>query len=474
MNAFLVWVFMPALASVVFFFTRRWERGSHLAGVVIALTLAWLAWALPIGEPIRLRLWTGMPSLRVDESTTFLGIRLLIDNSIRPLLIILYITIAFWFGGAYFARTGSLFIPIGFGIASLLAAAWAVTPAIYAILIIELAFLLCVPIFSFPGKPVGRGVRRFLTFQISGMGLVLIMGWSLAVAAQQGLSPGDLRSGIALLGLGYMLILGIIPFHSWIPMTAEESNPYSSAFVYFLLPTAVLITVIDSLIRYTATPVSSDIYSAIRAIGLLMGLGGGLGAILERHIGRMMGYGVIHQIGTALLLLSLYEITTPSRPLAGLFFANLLPQGIALALWALALSRVDQEKKSLLLDTLQGKDSHPPIESTAIILAIFSLSGLPSLGSFPIYLPLWTALAERSIWVVISNIFGNILLFAAGLRVLVVLFNHSKQDGRTFSENRLLIGLLLIGALALFVIGLFPNTFIPFLTQTAVQLSSPK
>ena len=110
-------------------------------------------------------------------------------------MMMVYLTVAFWFGGAYSARAGRLFTPFGLAIAALLSAALAVSPATYAALLIELVVLLCVPLFSPPGKPVTRGVRRFLTFQTIGMVLVLLADYFLAVASLQNSSPSDQRAG---------------------------------------------------------------------------------------------------------------------------------------------------------------------------------------------------------------------------------------------------------------------------------------
>ena len=152
----------------------------------------------------------------------------------------------------------------------ILAAALAVTPATYAAMFIEIAVLFCVPLFSPPGKPVTRGVRRFITFQSIGMVLVLLADYFLAVASLPNSRPGDQRIAILAIGLGFALILPVFPFHSWIPMLAGETNPYSAAFIFNLLPSAVSFFILDFLIRYTGTAAAPEIYAAFRTIGALM------------------------------------------------------------------------------------------------------------------------------------------------------------------------------------------------------------
>ena len=153
-----------------------------------------------------------MPTISISASLPIFGANFSLDNSLRPVMVMVYLTVAFWFGGAYSARTGRLFTPFGLAIAALLSAALAVTPSTYAAMLIELAVLLCVPLFSPPGKPVTRGVRRFLTFQTIGMVLVLLADYFLAVASLQNSSPSDQRVAILAVGSGFCFDIADLSF----------------------------------------------------------------------------------------------------------------------------------------------------------------------------------------------------------------------------------------------------------------------
>jgi NADH-quinone oxidoreductase subunit N len=242
MSAPLLWIVFPGVVAGILYLLRRWKRATHVSGALVALLLAWLAWQLPLGETVSLGRIPGLPAettLHIGTTLTLLGRRFILTNALRPILIMIYLGVAFWFGGAFVARVNRLFIPLGLAIAALLTATLAVEPFLYAALIIEITILICVPILSPPGKPVGRGVLRFLTLQTMGMPFILLAGWASGGVSSNSTDPAIILRVAAFLVLGFTLFMAIFPFHTWIPMLAEEAHPYSAAFVFFILPTIV-------------------------------------------------------------------------------------------------------------------------------------------------------------------------------------------------------------------------------------------
>jgi formate hydrogenlyase subunit 3/multisubunit Na+/H+ antiporter MnhD subunit len=222
MNAPLLWLVLPVLLAVGLYFLRHLRRITVLLGVLLALTFAVLAMWHPIGELITI----GPISYRLESTLSIFGRQFILENSDRPILVLTHLLAAFWFSGAYITRTSRIFIPLSLVIVSLLTAALAVEPFLYAALIIELVALVSIPLLSPPGQPLARGVLRFLSFQTFGMPFILFVGWILAGVET---SPGDLElvaTAMILIGLGFAFMLGIFPFHTWIPLLAEAVHPY--------------------------------------------------------------------------------------------------------------------------------------------------------------------------------------------------------------------------------------------------------
>jgi len=501
MSAAFIWIIFPLLASAGLYLFRRWEKSIHLAGLLIAILLAILALVLPIEQAIPIRIWSQIPPIYIKGSIPWLGARLTVEENTRPMLVLLYLASASWFGGAYASRVNRLLIPLGLGVAGLLSAAFSITPDIYANLLVVLAAILCIPIFSPPGRPIQRGARRFLTFQTLGMGLIALANLSILLATIQADLQIDLRVPVFVLGLGYGLVLPIFPFHTWVSMNAgaEKSEPYSSTYILFIIPAANAYLILATMLRMDIGAIFPNIMGVLQTMAVLLIFLGSVWAALENRLGKMIGFVVLHQIGTALLALSVETGSSPildaplNASLKGLFFAHFLPSGVALAVLALSLSvlqnqlpRANQEA-DLQIQDLSAAESGAnalvlrkyPFASTGLLISLFSLAGMPLLASFPIYLPLWTHLGRVSIPLTAINLVGSGFLFLSAVRILNALLDAG--EGNTFeiakpdppSETRLQAFLLSVGVLSILVLGLIPNLYLPYLARIALSVTNP-
>jgi formate hydrogenlyase subunit 3/multisubunit Na+/H+ antiporter MnhD subunit len=475
MSTPLVWILAPALIAAILFVLRGWERATLAAGSITALLLAWLAWAAPVGERIDL----GPMSLELADTLTILGRRFVLSSADRPVLILIYLAAAFWFLGARVAHTDSLFIPMGLAIASLLTAALAVEPFLYAALLIEMAALFSVPLLVTPGKNAGRGVTRFLTVQTLGVPFLLFTGWLLDGVDANPANQDLLFRVNILMGLGFAFFLGIFPFHTWIPMLAEESHPYQMSFVLFMLPLAILFFGLGILERYPWLSASGDLYALLRLAGGLMAVIGGFWAAFQRHLGRMVGFAVMVEIGLSLLAMGAGMDAEGQFRLLDVFFALLFPRLLSLGILALALVTVQAHFKELRFRSVQGMLRSLPVASGVLVLAYFSLAGFPLLAGFPAHFALWEGLAGQYTLAALAALLGSAGLLAGGLRMLAVgVIGPDDQvgvhGGASVPHAPLLMGetwgeraLLALGAAALFVAGLFPQWFLPALAGLA-------
>lgn len=469
MNSIFIWIMLPIVISIPLFVFRMQKFITNISGFLAATTLAWLAWQLPIGETITLELGVANPSFYISESITALGRIFILNNSDRPALMLLYSALSLWLGGAYFIKSNQNFIPFSMAVTALLAASLTVRPDLYAILIVELAVLVSIPLISPPGKAVGGGVIRFLAFQTLGMCFILFSYWSLSQID----SNTPILPNLIILALGFAMVLAIFPFHTWISGLAKESNPFSSGLIFFLIPLSVILILVSYTNRMTILGISQEMFLILRITGTIMLVTGGLWAFFENHLGRIMGFAVISQLGMTLLAISLFESEARITELRGLYFAQITITAIGIAIWGFALTVILNLKSGLSFRETRGILFSAPFAGTAAVISNFSFAGLPLLGSFPVFLPILSTISNNYSVIAILSLFGNALLFSAGVRVLHNATRSAESNIIWHSSEPVTASILLtIGICFLFILGTLPQVFLPWLIDLGITLSS--
>lgn len=465
MSAPVLWIIFPGIMAGLLYFISRWKRLTVGLAIGLALFLSGMAEWLNIGTRIRIVRW----SFVITDTLSVFGRRFVLDNASRPALLAIYLVTAFWLGGMLVARSGRLAAPLSLGIVALLTAAFAVDPFLYAALLIEMAVLASIPLLSPPGRPVGRGVLRFLVFQTLGMMLLLFTGWIMAGVEANPADHALAARAVIFLGLGFALLLAVIPFQTWIPMLAEEAHPYTAGLIFLILPEMVMLFGLSFLNRYAWLRETASIFAALRFIGVLSVFIGGWWAASQRHLGRILGFAVIAEIGYSVLAVG----TTGGLPL---HFTLLMPRALGFGVYSLALSAIRARVGGLSFYQVQGAARRMPVATAGAIVSLFSLAGFPLLAGFPVHLALWETVGRQFQWAAVWSLIGSAGLMAASLRILVVLLttpatgDTSQGASWSVNETRLEVLFLGLGILVLVAAGIFSQLYFPALTRLAQGL----
>jgi NADH-quinone oxidoreductase subunit N len=452
----ILYILFPGILGVFLIFVRRWETLVTTLGTIISLILAYLAWWLPDTEFFFIGPWY----VNLGDTWVILGRQFMLGVDDRPAVMVLYLGTAFWFGASSLTRAGRNFVPVGLCILALLTAVIAVNPSLYSGLFIAMVVLLSILILIRPGQPVGQGVLRYLTFQTLGAPFILLTGWILTgVDAGSGDVEIQVRA-LLLMGMGFAFLLAVFPFHSWVPMLAEECHPYSAAFIFLILPGAITLFGLGLFDQFAWLRNSENSYLWIRYVGVIMVLTAGIWAAVQRHLGRIFGYAALLEIGLSLIAIGLAQGES-SKDYLGILFAALLPRGVGMGVWALALTLIWSRTGELNFRKVVGLGREMPITTAALVLANFSLVGLPLLAGFPVRLVLLEGLGQISLLAAILTLAGCAGLLIGGLRSLAVLVMGPEELTWRITESPLQIAYLGFGMVALLVLGLFPQWFLP-------------
>jgi formate hydrogenlyase subunit 3/multisubunit Na+/H+ antiporter MnhD subunit len=430
----------------------RNQKMITLIACIFTLFLTLAAWLLPVDTIMVIGTW----SFKLTSSINILGRSLVLGSADQSLLALIYGSAVVWFAAASVTQTVRRLNSLGLAIVALLVAALAVEPFLYAALLVEMAVLLSIPLLAAPGKSPGKGLVRFLIFQTLAMPFILFSGWLLAGIDA---NPGDLglvQQAALLIGLGFTFLLAIFPFHSWIPLLAEESSPIIVGFILWMFPTVALFFGLGFLNHYSWLRDASDLNNVLTSVGLLMVVSGGILAAFQQHLGRILGYAVIMETGFSILSINLEKTGGLNT-----FFMFLVPRTICLVIWALSLEVLKRQTPSLSLSDVKGMVRSSPFATSGVVLANLAIAGMPLLAGFPPHQAIWERLAATSLPSVIWVITGTLGLFFSAVRVMLSVSAFPEGAHWEPQETSAQRVILSIGFLVLLLLGLFPQWMSP-------------
>lgn len=455
MSAPVIWILIPLLTGVLsLLFLQR--RLAPLAAGTVCVILSLTALIFPIDTALLL----GSFSIKIAPSIQILGRSFAFSTADGSLIAVIYGLSALWFFGTEASGSPNRFVSLGLMIVALLTASIAVEPFLFSALLLTMAAMLVIPLLVPLYQSPGRGVVRFLIYQILAMPFILFSGWMLAgVEAGPGEVSATLQAGTILL-LGFAFLLGVFPLYNWIPMLMEEASPYVTGFLLWALPVFTVSFALGFLDRYTWLRTSPQLSSTIQFAGVLMVASGGLFALQEKHIGRIMGYAAVAETGLFVLAMGL-----KSTELVNIVFLLAIPRGLELAVWALALSIVKRRVYSLQFTELKGMARKYPLTVAALLLAHLSVTGFPLLAGFPPRLALWQELAGQSLAISLWMFLGLLGLLASAMRTMAVFVMANEDKAWEWNESWVQTAMLGIGMIGLFLLGTFPQVMQPFIAS---------
>jgi formate hydrogenlyase subunit 3/multisubunit Na+/H+ antiporter MnhD subunit len=455
MNAPLIFIGLPIIFGLIFTLIRHYRQLTLWLAAFVCAGLGLFALAFPLGEVVPIG------NLRPEIGTTFsvLGRNFILNNQDRTVLFFLFGIGFLWFLAAGFTWAHRFFAPFGMGIIAAFVAALAVQPILYSALFVEVAVLLSIPLLAPPGKPLKVSVQRFLIFQTLAMPFILFAGWLIGQGEINPSAQETLLRASAFLALGFAFMLAVFPFYSWMPQLSEETHPYPAGFILTLLPVSVLLIGLNFLNSIGWLRSSADAFTVLRLVGVIMVFTGGIWAAFQKNLARLLGYAVILETGFALVTLGL-------RSNAGfeLFVAGLFPRVLGLFVFSMALGTMYNRGVDFRFPAIRAIGTQMPFATTAILLSLFSMGGLPLLASFPIRLDIFEQLSSIDIPQTVFVLLGSAGFLFAAVRVLAVMVIPKAETQQIGGETRVQRISLSIAIAALTLLGLFPGQVLPLIS----------
>jgi formate hydrogenlyase subunit 3/multisubunit Na+/H+ antiporter MnhD subunit len=251
---------------------------------------------------------------------------------------------------------------------------------------------------------------------------------------------------------------GAMPFHSWIPDTAEHAP--TSVVAY--LPASV-----DKLLGiYLLARISLHVFTLTRGMMLLLLIVGAftiiaavMMALIQHDLKRLLSYHAVSQVGYMVLGIGTLN---PIGVAGGLF--HMVNHAIYKGCLFLTAGSVEQRERTTDLDKLGGLAKYLPVTFVSCAIAALAISGIPPLNGFVSKWMVYQGIIElgRSgggLWVVwlVAAMFGSALTLASFVKVLHTVFlgvRGRKGEGPKEVGPTMTIPMIVLAALCL-LFGIF-------------------
>ncbi len=455
----LIWVVVPLIIAAICGILFSRDKTNILLAGLTALGLALLAVFFP--EDMTLQI--GPLTLVFEENLGILGRQISISYEILPFIAFVFAMNCLWIFSSAIPGVPLTFRPSSLVITALLTASLGVEPFLYAALLIQVIILVSIPMLSPLKTKTHPGILRYISLQTLALPLILLAGWLLSGVETLPADSPLVGQSMILLGLGFAIWLSVFPFHNWVPMVSKNSQSTVISYLLFIFPTTILMFSLNFLNRYAFLRTSEDLFTILRLFGTVMIVVGGILTAIQNDIKRAFGFTVLSETGFSLLSIGMASSGGISWMLA------LLPaRALGFLLWSYTMSLIEHHAVSTDFSKLKGHAHFFPFLSLGLILAQFSIGGLPLLASFPIkgilLVETFNASSALGGW----SLVGNLGIFIFSLRLIIVFVMPKDKSipikwNHTEKVYEFIPTLIII--LVLILMGLFPNTFLTGITQ---------
>jgi NADH-quinone oxidoreductase subunit N len=453
--------------------TVKWIRASMffiallaLTGAFFYLTRLWVSGAQP-----------SFGALRMDRLAQFGGIFVLVTASLAVLQLWDHLHQEGWVKGETLALL--LFSVVGMMLFA----------ATENLLLLFLGLeLLSLPLYALTAtvrmreKAMEGGMKYFLTGAVASsiflMGSVLLYGatGSLDIAVigarlQAGAVDPVALAGAALLLLGFLFKMSVVPFHQWTP-DVYEAAPHPIAGFMSVATKGVALLALMRVMAVGLPAVGLRMRSALALLAVLSLVLGNLAALAQSNLKRMLAYSSISHAGY--LLLGLVAATPAAY--AGMLYYLLAYLAMNMGAFGM-LSAFGLVGDGASFERLKGLGWRRPGLGIAVSLCMFSLAGLPPMaGFYGKYMIFKELILQGHVGLAVLGVLASLVSVYYYLAVPVALFMEkpSGHEQREAAERPAVLAplagatVLICGFLVL-ALGLMPGTIMDGFARRAVQ-----
>ncbi|HEV2817496.1 MAG TPA: NADH-quinone oxidoreductase subunit NuoN [Allosphingosinicella sp.] len=268
---------------------------------------------------------------------------------------------------------------------------------------------------------------------------------AIAAALGEGVSKGELVAMVFVLA-GLAFKVSAVPFHMWTPDVYEGAPTPVTAF-FASAPKVAAMALLTRVAVESMGPATESWRQIVIFMALASTVLGGVAAIGQRNIKRLLAYSSINNVGFALVGLAAAGVAGVASVLFYMAVYVVMTLGAFLVVLRM---RGPDEQPIETVASLAGLSRTRPLLALAMAIFMFSLAGIPPLFGFVPKLLVFNAAVEANLtWLAAIAIATSVI--GAYYYIMIVKLIYFDEPAPAFAETKEPVGAALILLSALFV-----------------------
>lgn len=259
-------------------------------------------------------------------------------------------------------------------------------------------------------------------------------------------------TGVLLILVGFAFKIGAVPFHFWTPDVYQGTPTLITAFMATVVKTAG-IAAFFHLFDICFSAIDTKWFNVVWVIAIATMVLGNVSAVMQNEAKRMLAWSSVAHAGYLLLpILALNELSASS-----IFYYTAAYSVASITAFAVLIG-LSGANNDMPIDHYKGLAKNNPIMTTALVIAMFSLAGIPPLaGFFGKYFVFVTAMESNLVIAVIVAVIGSLIGVYYYFRPVIFAFNQEVKPIEKIKGNAAFNFVLFAGIVITILLGVFPD-----------------
>jgi NADH-quinone oxidoreductase subunit N len=250
------------------------------------------------------------------------------------------------------------------------------------------------------------------------------------IDAAEGQAPIGLLLGLVFVLAGLAFKISAVPFHMWTPDVYEGAPTPITAF-FATAPKVAAMALVARVVHDAFGDVVADWQQVLAVLSLLSMFLGGIAAIGQTDIKRLMAYSSIAHMGYALMGLAAGTVFGVQAML--IYMAIYVTMNVGTFAFILSMERDGQPVTDIRALNMYSKAQ--PGRALAMLILLFSLAGVPPLLGFFGKLYVLRAAYEGGLaWLAVAGVIASVI--GAFYYLRIVFYMYFGEDGETLETGR--------------------------------------